>query len=131
MTSAKRTLVGASNSTRGLFAGGQPTSPNSDANSTNVIDFVTIASTGNAQDFGDLTQGATNGKRNLMSGASNSTRCYAGGKDGSGDADNAMEFVTIQTTGNAIDFGDLLQHLVDLVVVVSLMVTEVYNHVRI
>ena len=56
--------------------------------------------------------------------------CMPGGKDGSGDADNAMEFVTIQTTGNAIDFGDL-QHLVDLVVVVSLMVTEVYNHVRI
>ena len=26
LTSAKRTLVGASNSTRGLFAGGQPTS---------------------------------------------------------------------------------------------------------
>ena len=107
LTSAKRTLVGASNSTRGLFAGGQPTSPNSDANSTNVIEFVTIASTGNAQDFGDLTQGATNGKRNLMSGATNSTRCvWPGGKDGSGDADNAMEFVTIQTTGNAIDFGD-------------------------
>jgi len=107
LTSAKRTLVGASNSTRGLFAGGQPTSPNSDANSTNVIEFVTIASTGNAQDFGDLTQGATNGKRNLMSGATNSTRCvWPGGKDGSGDADNAMEYVTIQTTGNAIDFGD-------------------------
>ena len=42
-----------------------------------------------------------------MSGATNSTRCvWPGGKDGSGDTDNAMEFVTIQTTGNAIDFGD-------------------------
>ena len=38
-----------SNSTRGLFAGGA--SPNK----TNVISFVTIASTGNATDFGDLT----------------------------------------------------------------------------
>ena len=25
----------------------------------NIIDFITIASTGNAQDFGDLTQSAT------------------------------------------------------------------------
>ena len=34
---------------RGLFGGGYPTS--------NVIDYVTIASTGNATDFGDLTVG--------------------------------------------------------------------------
>ena len=35
-----------SDSVKGLFAGGS---------SSNVIDFVTIASTGNASDFGDLT----------------------------------------------------------------------------
>ena len=52
-------------------------------------------------------------------------------KDGSGDADNAMEFVTIQTTGNAIDFGDLTTSGQGRHLVVSLMVTEVYNHVRI
>ena len=46
-----------------LFAGGQPTGPNN-AN-TNKL-YVTIASTGNAQDFGDLTQGATNGKRTFV-----------------------------------------------------------------
>ena len=42
-----------SNKVRGLFAGGYayPADP---ANS-NVIDFVTIASTGNATDSGDLT----------------------------------------------------------------------------
>ena len=34
---------------RGLFAGGNP--------STNVIQFITISSAGNATDFGDLTSG--------------------------------------------------------------------------
>ena len=37
-----------SNSTRGVFAGG------SDPGNLNTIDFVTIASTGDATDFGDL-----------------------------------------------------------------------------
>ena len=40
-------MSGASSSTRGVFAGGS----NSD---TNVIQYITIATTGNAQDFGDL-----------------------------------------------------------------------------
>ena len=38
-----------SNATRAICAGG--TSPSAQ----NVIDYVTIASTGNSQDFGDLT----------------------------------------------------------------------------
>ena len=34
---------------RGIFGGGQ------DPNKTNVIDYITIATTGNATDFGDRT----------------------------------------------------------------------------
>ena len=45
MLAADKMSMGASNSTRGLLAGG-------DGN--NVIQYVTIASTGNATDFGDL-----------------------------------------------------------------------------
>ena len=41
---------GTSNSIRGVFAGNQPTY-------SNAIEFITIASTGNASDFGDLIQG--------------------------------------------------------------------------
>ena len=40
--------------TRGLFAGGQQESPSYTL--TNFIDFVVIATTGNATDFGDLTE---------------------------------------------------------------------------
>ena len=38
-------------SVKGIFGGGT----NAAGNKTTVIDFVTIASTGNAADFGDLT----------------------------------------------------------------------------
>ena len=43
--------AGVSNGTRGVIAGGYK-SPSS----TNAIDFVLFSSTGNAQEFGDLTQ---------------------------------------------------------------------------
>ena len=80
-----------SNSIRGLFGGGQPT--------TATIDFVTIASTGNGIDFGDLSSG-----RARASGLSCSTRgIFVGGNPGV----NIMDFVEIMTLGDALDFGDL------------------------
>ena len=45
-------MRGTSNSVRGLFVGGY-TSPAE----KNIIDYVTIASAGNAKDFGDITAG--------------------------------------------------------------------------
>ena len=85
--------------TRGLFAGGGYAS-NVKAN---VIEYITIASTGNATDFGDLTQ-ATIGS----GGASNSTRAIiVGGDRSGGENSNVMDYVTIASTGNATDFGDL------------------------
>ena len=104
LTQAKRTVVGGSNAVRGLFAGGQTSSPNIDANSTDVIEYVTIATLGNATDFGNLS-----GKRNLMSGACSGTRCvWPGGKSGSGTQNNTMEYVQIMSTGDAVDFGDTI-----------------------
>ena len=57
---------------------------------------------GNAQDFGDLLQG------NIASqaGFSNPTRgIFAGGYNPA--LNNIIEYVTILSTGNGIDFGDL------------------------
>lgn len=87
----------ASNSTRGLIAGYYQLG--------NTIDYVTTASTGNSQDFGDLTDG-----RAYPSGCSSSTRALFGGGF-YGDAQqlsrNTIDYVSIATIGNAIDFGDL------------------------
>ena len=85
-------------STRGLHAGG--TTPTNLAS----IDFVTIANTGNATDFGNLTSG-----RGYTSAASNQTRgLIAGGRGGSPVAPlDSIDLVTIATAGDATDFGDL------------------------
>ena len=50
-----------SNGIRGVFAGGYQPSPTS--SDTNIIDFIDIASTGNAQDFGDINRGANDSNR--------------------------------------------------------------------
>ena len=89
--------MGASSTTRGVFAGGQFDNPYPQ---TDIIDYITIATEGNAIDFGDLAAARSHG-----SGLSNSIRgCFAGG---SPSETNVIEFVTIASTGNASDFGDL------------------------
>ena len=89
-------------STRGIFWGGN-TSPSSPYYGTQ-IDYITISTTGNAADFGDIGTG----RSNIMASFSNSTRgILAGGLDqpytGVG---NLIEYITIASTGNATDFGD-------------------------
>ena len=92
-----------SSSTRGISFGGQPASPNG---KTDTIEFVTISTESNATDFGNLDRA----RRQLQGmGHSNQTRGILAG--GGGDAplapDNVIQFVTIATTGNASDFGDV------------------------
>ena len=93
---------GLSSSTRGLIAGGfrDP----SGGNPHNTIDFITISTTGDAQDFGDLTV-----IKAYMGTATSATRgVFAGGQSpGDGSPTNVIDFVTMATTGNSIDFGDL------------------------
>ena len=90
---------GCSNSVRGLFGGGS--SPMSGGNQKR-IGVITFASTGNETDFGFLTVA-----RHHAQASSNSTRaCWAGGGvPGSGS--NHIDYITIQTGGEAEDFGDL------------------------
>ena len=93
-------------STRVCFMAGEGTTGNA-AHISNVIDFVTISTLGNAQDFGDTTVAV-----NSLASASNSTRgLHAGGRTGSPVSEalqNVIGFITIASTGNAADFGDLV-----------------------
>jgi len=101
LVGVKYGMAGFSDSTRGIAAGGGVT-PNSTAN----IDYITISSKGNGQDFGDCTDSLT-----YSAGFSSPTRgIKAGGGETPGSAVelNLIEYVTIQTTGNGQDFGDLI-----------------------
>ena len=69
----------------------------------NNIEFVTISTTGNASDFGDLIIGC-----GFNGGCSNSVRgIFAGGQEPSAPYTNAISYIAIATLGNAQDFGDL------------------------
>ena len=96
-------MSGFSNSTRGLFASGKTPS-----GFTNIIEQVTIATQGNATDFG----GDTTNSFNYTSAGSSSTRgVIAGGNNDTPSSDtyyNVIQKVEILSSGNAVDFGDLL-----------------------
>ena len=95
LTLSRANSASFSSSTRGVWASGALAAPNTSA--SNVIDYVTISSLGNAVDFGDTIT------TSYASGCSNSTRgiiswCASGS--------NSIEFITIASLGNAQDFGD-------------------------
>jgi hypothetical protein len=101
LTANRYSLGAGANSTRGLFTGGyvEGASPDTDVN---IIEFITIATEGNATDFGDRTQVGR-----IPACASNDTRCVmASAKTGAGNQDT-IDFVTFSTIGNATGFGDL------------------------
>jgi len=77
---------------RGLFAAGL---------FSNTVEYITIATPGNATDFGDLTQA-----RNFLASCSNGNYGLFGGGTVFSDY-NIIDYVTISTPGNATDFGDL------------------------
>ena len=89
-----------SSAVRGCFGGGKSPSV------VDTIDFITIATEGNATDFGNLTVARRN-----VTGNSNSVRgTFSAGTttaSGSGNNVNTIDFITIASTGNAQDFGDL------------------------
>ena len=96
---------GFSNSTRGVVNCG-------DGGVGNVMEYITIASTGNSTDFGDLyvkararPGGMAGGNIGLIAGGYNN--------DASSQT-NVIQSVTIPTTGNSIDFGDLVSNSTEL-----------------
>jgi len=93
--------MGCSSATRGIFAGGR----NTPADSYDVIQYVTIASTGDTVDFGDRTVGSANNS----GGCSNQTRgLFNGGNTYNPFAPvDVIDYITIASTGDAVDFGDL------------------------
>jgi len=84
--------------TRGLFMGGYVSARD------NTIDYITIATLGNATDFGNLEYVTYD-----LGACSSDTRAVYGGGNGGSQVDNTntIGYVTIATPSNATDFGDL------------------------
>jgi hypothetical protein len=106
---AYRQAASTSSSTRAVVAGKYFGNIPAGVSNQAVIDYFTIASTGNASDFGDLSGGS---RMSQGAGASNKTRgIFAGGFD---RQDNQIEYITIASTGNSTTFGDLIQNFTRL-----------------
>ena len=81
---------------RGIFAGGGSTPY------TNAIEFITISSSGNSLDFGDLTQA-----KQSLGGTANSTRgIFASGYIAPANT-RRIEYISIASQGNAVNFGEM------------------------
>jgi hypothetical protein len=82
---------------RAVFGGG--------SGPLNTIDYIEVATTGNATDFGDLTVA----RKALASFASNARGIWAGGEKTNPSAAefDTIDYITFSTTGNATDFGDM------------------------
>jgi len=100
-TTQTRSQIGASNSTRGITAGGTSGFPS--GSYVNTIEYVTMQSAGNTQDFGDLTQA-----RDFPTAVNSSVRVVVAGGNQSPTSYDIMDFITTASTGDAQDFGDLI-----------------------
>ena len=85
-----------SSTVRSVFSGG-----NAGSGAVNVMDYVTIASTGNATDFGNLTVARTNGAA-----VNSTTRGIVAVGDQSG-TNITIDYITIASAGYSTDFGNL------------------------
>ena len=88
-----------SRGSRGLYGGGySPGSPSR----VNTIEYISISSTGDGADFGDLT----NAMGYCCGGKGSATRSlFNGGYTGAAYL-NVIDYVTPSSLGNAADFGD-------------------------
>ena len=100
LSSTRNQVSASSSSTRAVFGGGEESVP------VNTMEYVTIASAGNATDFGDMVAA-----HNSRGACANDTRLvFAGGEKysgGSRSTSNVIDYITIASTGNSTDAGDL------------------------
>ena len=92
---------GVSNGVRGIYGGGDIAGGTGKEKS---IGYLNLASTGNSQYFGDLSIAGSH-----HCGTSNATRGIFNSSDQAPNSavyTNAIEYITISTAGNSIDFGD-------------------------
>jgi len=101
-TKAQSSARGGSNAVRGIIGNGIMSPAYNKA-----VDYLTLATLGNAIDFGDSSASSLLTSRGA---ASSSTRVVwaSGAKAASPYAQVDIEYVQIATTGNMVEFGDLL-----------------------
>ena len=106
MATATRFSNSCNSATRGCIAAGSWQNPS--PYNTNRIEYITMQSTGNGLDFGDLSQRYLDGGNGACGSATRGIFCHGYTQPG-GSHVNTVSYITIASTGNASDFGDTSQ----------------------
>ena len=108
VTTGRSQSVGTGSQTRGLVGAG-----GLNPGYTNAISYITFSQTGNSVDYGDLSFSGSNGVLGVSACSSSTRALFAGGKSGPAGTPifNNIEFSTISSLGNTVDFGDLTTQL--------------------
>tara|TARA_B100001094_G_C17813573_1_gene615013 strand:- start:33 stop:716 length:684 start_codon:yes stop_codon:yes gene_type:complete len=100
LSGTRSSITPTGDTTRGVFMGGEP-------GFTNIIEYVTFSTTGNAVNFGELSSRA----KRAGGSSSNCVRgFYFGGSNDSPSPSttyNDCDAIIIQEQSNSVDFGDL------------------------
>ena len=109
LTQQVREVGGAAASkTRGIRAGGTISGSPPSSTHTDTIDFITMAQQSNATDFGNLTQHSLSfGSSTGGSGTRGIFMFSMQSSSPTRTVIDTIEFVTIASTGNSLDFGNL------------------------
>ena len=83
----------------GVFAGGYTTV------AVNTMDYIVLATSGNATDFGDLAAAIL--EHGTGSAGSGTRGLFFGGENSGGSKVNTISRITFATLGNSSDFGDM------------------------
>ena len=102
-TRTRRGGAGCSNSVRAVFGTGY-IAPAPSNTASSEVDFIAIATTGNATVFGDLTYDRL---ETFGAVASHTRGVFGTGSDGADNFVNTLDYIEIMSTGDGIDFGDL------------------------
>ncbi len=94
--------AGHSNGTKGFYSGGQRASEGS-YGYVNTIDQIAIATTGNATDVADLTLARGGGDQ----GTNDASRAIHIGGQSAAQREDVIDYFSMDTTANAVDFGDM------------------------
>jgi len=108
LTVARRAIAGLSSPTRGIFSGGSYGI--TDINTYNVIDYITLGTSGSASDFGDMSHTICG----IAACSDGIIGVFAGGYYPNEEItewiySTTIEKVTVATTGNSSSFGELTE----------------------
>ena len=96
----------AASASRMVIAGGRSNNPGPAGHRVSLIEYLDYGSGGNTQTFGDLLQ--PNYFCTATSSGDSLARMVISGGDAGGTVKNIMQYISIPTTGDASDFGDML-----------------------